>query len=244
MAALSPVPGSFQIDATVGGGGHALRILEAATPGGRLLGLDADPARHRRARRRGWRAFGERGGAAPGELRATRRRSRRGHGLRAASTAILFDLGLSSYQLADAERGFSFRSDGPLDMRFDTDARRPGERAARDARRGRRCRPLPPLRRGAARAAHRARHRRRARRATPDRDRPTSWPRSSSVPRRAPGPAADASIPATRVFQALRIAVNRELEVAAGGARGGGRPAAARTAASSSSATTRWRTAS
>ena len=43
MAALSPRPGSFHVDATVGGGGHALRILEAATPDGRLLGLDADP---------------------------------------------------------------------------------------------------------------------------------------------------------------------------------------------------------
>ena len=43
ILALSPHPGSFQIDATVGGGGHAVRILEAATPGGRLLGIDADP---------------------------------------------------------------------------------------------------------------------------------------------------------------------------------------------------------
>ena len=43
MKALSPLPGSFQIDATVGGGGHAVRILEATSPDGRLLGLDADP---------------------------------------------------------------------------------------------------------------------------------------------------------------------------------------------------------
>ncbi len=43
ILALSPHPGSFQIDATVGGGGHAVRILEAANPDGRLLGIDADP---------------------------------------------------------------------------------------------------------------------------------------------------------------------------------------------------------
>ncbi len=59
MAALSPVPGSFQIDATVGGGGHALRILEASTPGGRLLGLDADQAAIARTRQRLGR-FGDR----------------------------------------------------------------------------------------------------------------------------------------------------------------------------------------
>jgi len=52
VAALSPVPGSLQIDATVGGGGHAERILEASTPDGRLVGLDADRAAIARARRR------------------------------------------------------------------------------------------------------------------------------------------------------------------------------------------------
>ena len=45
MTALSPSPGSFHIDGTVGGGGHTLRILEAASPDGRVLGLDADPRR-------------------------------------------------------------------------------------------------------------------------------------------------------------------------------------------------------
>jgi len=59
MTALTPGAGSFQIDATVGGGGHALRILEAANPDGRLLGLDADPAAITRSRTR-LGAFGER----------------------------------------------------------------------------------------------------------------------------------------------------------------------------------------
>ncbi|MFO7533054.1 MAG: 16S rRNA (cytosine(1402)-N(4))-methyltransferase, partial [Candidatus Limnocylindrales bacterium] len=52
ILALSPHPGSFQIDATVGGGGHAARILEATTPSGRLLGIDADPRAIERSRQR------------------------------------------------------------------------------------------------------------------------------------------------------------------------------------------------
>src|SRR4051794_3161977 len=52
LESLSPAPGSFQVDATVGGGGHSRRILEAATPGGRLLGIDADRAAIARTRTR------------------------------------------------------------------------------------------------------------------------------------------------------------------------------------------------
>ena len=52
ILALSPHPGSFQIDAIVGGGGHAVRILEAANPGGRLLGIDADPRAIERSTKR------------------------------------------------------------------------------------------------------------------------------------------------------------------------------------------------
>ena len=77
-----------------------------------------------------------------------------------AVDGCLFDLGLSSYQLADTDRGFGFRAGGPLDMRFDTIARRPRGRAPRDPRRRRADRPLPALRRGAEGAAHRPGHRR------------------------------------------------------------------------------------
>lgn len=52
MQALAPHPGSLQVDGTVGGGGHAVRILEAIAPDGRLLGLDADPAAIERTRTR------------------------------------------------------------------------------------------------------------------------------------------------------------------------------------------------
>ena len=118
MVALSPHPGSFQIDATVGGGGHAGRILEAANPDGRLLGHRRGPARHRAKPHAAGRA------TATGS-RFARRTSRPSATWRArpASThvdGILLDLGLSSQQLDRDDRGFSFRSDDRLDMRFDT----------------------------------------------------------------------------------------------------------------------------
>jgi 16S rRNA (cytosine1402-N4)-methyltransferase len=117
ISMLAPAPGSLQIDATVGGGGHTERILEASSPDGRLLGLDADGAAIARTRDRLAR-FGDRlvlrqanfrelGYVAPQEGFAH-------------VDGLLFDLGLSSYQLADPDRGFSFRTEGRLDMRFDT----------------------------------------------------------------------------------------------------------------------------
>ncbi len=116
MQALAPHPGSLQIDGTLGGGGHAVRILEAISPGGKLLGLDADPAAIERARLR----------LAPYGARAVLRQanfedlaalaSRNGFD---PADGLLLDLGLSSNQLADEARGFSFRAAGAIDMRFD-----------------------------------------------------------------------------------------------------------------------------
>ncbi|MBA3308378.1 MAG: 16S rRNA (cytosine(1402)-N(4))-methyltransferase RsmH [Chloroflexi bacterium] len=219
MAALSPVPGSFQIDATVGGGGHALRILEASTPGGRLLGLDADQAAIARTRQRLERFddravlrqanFEELGEVAPEE----------GFG---QVDGVLFDLGLSSQQLADSDRSFSFRSEGPLDMRFDTGQGRPAhellaeleERQLTDL--FRRLGEEPHARRIAAAIVVQ-------REAAPLRTgRELAELVEGSVPsqreggrsgRRDGGRDGRRRIhPATRVFQALRIAVNRELE--------------------------------
>ncbi len=117
LETLAPAAGSLQIDATVGGGGHTERILEAASPDGRVLGLDADDAAIERVgirlARFGGRLvlrranFRELAAVAPGA----------GFG---AVDGALFDLGLSSFQLADRDRGFGFRAGGPLDMRFDT----------------------------------------------------------------------------------------------------------------------------
>ena len=116
LEALAPAAGSLQIDATVGGGGHTERILEAANPDGRVLGLDADGAAIERVGSRLAR-FGDRlvlRRANFRELSAVAPEA--GFG---AVDGALFDLGLSSFQLADRERGFGFRAGGPLDMRFD-----------------------------------------------------------------------------------------------------------------------------
>ncbi len=114
---LAPAPGSLHLDATLGGGGHTERILEAANPDGRLLGLDADPLAIARVEARLGPRFGDR--------LVLRQANFRELGLVAPAAGFalvdgcLFDLGLSSFQLADRDRGFGFRAGGPLDMRFD-----------------------------------------------------------------------------------------------------------------------------
>ncbi|MBN1977960.1 MAG: 16S rRNA (cytosine(1402)-N(4))-methyltransferase RsmH [Anaerolineae bacterium] len=109
-------PGGRYIDATVGGGGHAAGVLEASSPDGRLLGLDRDPAAVKAAGMH-LASFGERVALVHSSF------SRLAEVARARSfvpvDGILFDLGLSSLQLAGSERGFAFMADGPLDMRFD-----------------------------------------------------------------------------------------------------------------------------
>ena len=117
LVTLAPQPGSLQIDATIGGGGHTERILEAASPDGRVLGLDADEAAIDRVGRRLAR-FGDRLVLRRSNFRELSEVApAAGFG---AVDGMLFDLGLSSFQLADTDRGFGFRAGGPLDMRFDT----------------------------------------------------------------------------------------------------------------------------
>jgi 16S rRNA (cytosine1402-N4)-methyltransferase len=116
LAHLALGPGSLVIDGTLGGAGHASGLLQATAPNGRLLGLDRDPEAIARARER-LAPFGRRAvlvQSSFAELDAVARR----HDF-APADGVLLDLGLSSYQLAAPERGFSFVKDGPLDMRFD-----------------------------------------------------------------------------------------------------------------------------
>jgi len=204
---LAPASGSLQIDATVGGGGHTERILEATNPDGRLLGLDADGAAIARVATQ-LAGFGDRlvlrqanfrevGAVAPEAGFAT-------------VDGLLFDLGLSSFQLADVERGFGIRTGGPLDMRFDTGRGVPAaellasldtqELTALFRRYGEE--PFAPR---IARAIVEAR------RTGPI---TTAEELASLIERVAPGsPRGRRRIhPATRVFQALRIAVNEELD--------------------------------
>jgi 16S rRNA (cytosine1402-N4)-methyltransferase len=205
---LAPAPGSLHIDATLGGGGHTERILEAAKPDGRLLGLDADPAAIARVGARLGPRFGDRL-----VLRQANFRELGEVAPPAGFAAVdgcLFDLGLSSFQLADRERGFGFRAGGPLDMRFDPSRgvpaaellasldtaeltalfRRYGEepKAPRIARAIVDARRVAPLATAEELAALIER----------------VIPPNPRLRRR--------THPATRVFQALRIAVNEELE--------------------------------
>jgi 16S rRNA (cytosine1402-N4)-methyltransferase len=120
LAWLQPRPGGWYVDATLGAGGHARGILLASHPDGRLLGLDADPDALLHASKV-LEPFGDRV-----TLRVANFRQ-----LGAVAGAldirevdgILMDLGLSSRQLDEAERGFSFAQDGPLDMRMDRSRR-------------------------------------------------------------------------------------------------------------------------
>jgi 16S rRNA (cytosine1402-N4)-methyltransferase len=104
------------VDATFGRGGHSARILAALGPDDRLLAIDRDPeavaAAHRRFQSQPQLVVV---GAAFGALEALVQ----AHGQGRACGGILFDLGVSSPQLDDATRGFSFQHDGPLDMRMD-----------------------------------------------------------------------------------------------------------------------------
>jgi 16S rRNA (cytosine1402-N4)-methyltransferase len=109
-------PRDHVIDGTLGGAGHAFGVLQATAPDGRLLGLDRDPEAIARAQEH-LAPFGQRVTVVQGsfrELRAVAREHRF-----PPPGGILLDLGVSSYQLASPERGFSFVKDGPLDMRFD-----------------------------------------------------------------------------------------------------------------------------
>jgi 16S rRNA (cytosine1402-N4)-methyltransferase len=201
---LAPRSGSLHIDATLGGAGHAERVLEASAPDGRLLGLDADGAAIARSARRLAR-FGD---------RAVLRQANF-EGLAEVAPAagfgqvdgLLLDLGLSSYQLNDVERGFGFRAGGRLDMRFDTSRGRPAaellatmesnELAALFRRYGE-----EPF------AGRIARTIVETRRHSPVE---TAEQLAALVERAVPTPKGRRRHPATRVFQALRIAVNDEL---------------------------------
>ena len=121
MAFLSPRPNGTFVDATLGQAGHARNILELTAPDGRLLAVDADEQAIDSARV-SLLAFAGRVTLAHGYFDSI-------DSIAAASgfsdvQGVLFDLGLSSPQLGDSDRGFSFQKAGPLDMRMGTGVQR------------------------------------------------------------------------------------------------------------------------
>lgn len=201
---LAPRPGGRYIDATVGGGGHAEGILERSAPDGRLLGIDRDPAALEVARARLAR-FGDRVVLVRGSFRHLR-------SLAESCTftsvdGILFDLGYSSLQVEDPRRGFSFHAEGPLDMRFGPDT----PVTAADL-----VNTLPEEE--LADLIYRYGEERYARRIARAivRHRPIRTARElGELIERTVGRRGGRLHPATRTFQALRIAVNEELEALA-----------------------------
>ncbi len=196
--------GAF-IDATVGNGGHARAILDRAGAGGRLLGVDQDPAALAKAGAV-LAVFGARCALRRGNFEALDKIAREAGFF--AVNGILMDLGMCSDQVDEEARGFSFLRDGPLDMRMNPDGpvtaadlvnNWPEERLADLLFR---CGEEPGARR-IARAIVREREKGRIERTGALAD----------LTARALGRRGGRAHPATRTFQALRIEVNRELDV-------------------------------
>ena len=221
--------GQLWVDGTAGGGGHARLLLERLSDSGRLLAIDRDPAAAARLES----LLGPRAIVANASYDSIPEQLQH-FGLTQAS-GILLDLGLSSDQLADRERGFSFQFDGPLDMRFDPTSGEPAwewlarvdEQTLADT----------IYRYGEERFSRRIAHRIvETRRAEPIRSasqlreliyRSVPHPRKGAAGKKSSGKnrakkSSSASHgafrsktidPATRTFQALRIAVNDELAI-------------------------------
>src|ERR1035437_6653423 len=203
---LNVRPGGVIVDATVGLGGHASQIAKRLVAKGRLICFDRDPEAMELAKARMDEIRAEIGSEMPEVIFEPRAFSEAAGVIEKGSLdGLLADFGVSSLQLDEAHRGFSFRSEGPLDMRMDT---RSGETAGQvvnqedeneladliyefgEERRSRRI----------ARAIVRAR------------PISTTAELAAIVSAAAPSMKGDKIHPATRTFQALRIRVNNELE--------------------------------
>ena len=203
---LRPRPGGTYLDATLGLGGHSERLLEASAPDGRVVGLDRDPAALALARQRlAW--AGDRlqpVAASFADLAAVA--ARLGIG---AVDGVLYDLGVSSLQLDEAGRGFSYRADAPLDMRMDPTGGTTAAEVLATYPRADLARILREY--GEERFAGRiARFLDEARRRAPI---TTTGQLAELVKAAVPAAARRTGPhPARRAFQALRIEVNRELD--------------------------------
>ena len=203
---LNVRPGGVIVDATLGLGGHSSEIAKRLGPTGKLICFDRDPEAMAKAKIRLEEVAAELGSEMPEVIYEPRAFSEASEAIKPGSIdGLLADFGVSSLQLDEAHRGFSFRSDGPLDMRMDT---RSGETAGQvvnqedeneladliyefgEERRSRRI----------ARAIVRAR------------PIETTAELAQVISAAAPSMKGDKIHPATRTFQALRIRVNNELK--------------------------------
>ncbi len=197
--ALQPKSPGRYVDGTVGAGGHARGILEACAPDGRLLGLDVDPQALATARET-LAPYGQRAVLTQASYTALPDAM---HEIGwDAADGIVLDLGVSSMQLDQPERGFTFQHEAPLDMRFDPEHGMTAAELLNTASEGEIADILfrygeEPQARRIARSIVRARPIR------------TTMQLAEIVKKAYPGHSR--MHPATRTFQALRIAVNDEL---------------------------------
>lgn len=197
---LAVQPGGFYVDCTTGAGGHAKAIMDASSPGGLLLGLDADPrALAVASETLAW--YGDSVRLVESNFRGLEFVCRQHNFV--PVHGVLFDLGVSSLQLADLERGFSFQAEAPLDMRFSATQTLTASDIVNEYKETDLANVIwrfgeEPRSRRIARAIMRARPLR------------TTTQLASVVSRALPGGRRRIH-PATRTFQALRIAVNDEL---------------------------------
>jgi 16S rRNA (cytosine1402-N4)-methyltransferase len=199
LRGLQIKPGGRYIDGTLGGGGHAMGILEKSSPAGWLLGIDADPTAIAISAER-LAEYGPRVTLVNANFAQLAEIASQ-YGF-CPVDGILLDLGLSSLQLANGERGFSFQLEGPLDMRFNPHWERPASELVNELS-------TPEL----AEILHRYGEERRAQRVAQAivAARPIHNTRQlAEVVARAVGRRGKIH-PATRTFQALRIVVNDEL---------------------------------
>ena len=200
VALLADVPPGVLVDGTLGGGGHAAAVLDAA-PGLRLVGIDRD-ADALAAAAANLARFGDRVDALHHA-----RFDRLPELVAGPVSAVLLDLGVSSPQFDRPERGFSYRLEGPLDMRMDRSQRRTAADVVNGA-------PEAALARLIADSGERRFARRIARALVAGRPFGTTTEVAETVRDAIPAPARrTGGHPARRVFQALRIAVNDELDV-------------------------------
>jgi 16S rRNA (cytosine1402-N4)-methyltransferase len=205
---VAPTSGQLYVDATLGGGGHSEALLEASAPAGQLIAFDRDPLALEAARVRLAR-FGERVRfvhAPFSELPA-----RLGDLGIARVHGLIADLGVSSPQLDNAERGFSFARPGPIDMRMDPTRDEPLLSLLRDLSAEELANAIYEL--GDER---RSRPIARSIKAACERDELVTTEDLRRAIVRVTGPKRGPVDPSTRTFQALRMLVNRELDELAG----------------------------
>lgn len=202
---LKLTPGATCIDGTLGGGGHTEEILRATAPDGRVLGLDADQDAIERVHERlhdaveSGRLVLVNANFAGMEKVASKQDF-------AQVEAILLDLGVSSFQLDEAERGFSFQQDGPLDMRMDMNQTLSAYVLVNQW-------PESDIADAIYQYGDERKSRRIAKAIVANRPIETTNELADVVSRAVGGRRGMRIHPATRTFQGIRIAVNRELDV-------------------------------